>query len=251
MWSYIINVILSVNNSQSRPAFQIATEYFVNQENCFYLILLHANLALCIGLTGMVATGTMLIVYLKHICGMFSIASFRIEKAMAIMQQNVNREKMTIIYKGIICAVDIHRKATEYSKVLIKSFEGSFFFLIAAGMVCLSSTLFQIALYNDSIDQLVIPFIYLSILYTYLFLSNYTAQEVTDHNEYVFTTVYNVHWYVAPLHIQKMMLFLLQKGTKAFHLILGGIFIASMESAATLAGSSISYFTVLYSTWQN
>jgi len=28
------------------------------------------------------------------------------------------------------------------------------------------------------------------------------------------------------------MLFLLQKGTKAFHLILGGIFVASMESAA-------------------
>jgi len=30
------------------------------------------------------------------------------------------------------------------------------------------------------------------------------------------------------------MLFLLQKGTKAFHLILGGIFVASMESAATV-----------------
>ena len=39
---------------------------------------------------------------------------------------------------------------------------------------------------------------------------------------------------MAPLHIQKMTLFLLQKGTKAFHLILGGIFVASMESAATV-----------------
>jgi len=45
---------------------------------------------------------------------------------------------------------------------------------------------------------------------------------------------YNVEWYVAPLHIQKMILFLLQKGTKTFHLILGGIFVASMESAATV-----------------
>ncbi|TGZ52817.1 Uncharacterized protein DBV15_12001 [Temnothorax longispinosus] len=152
----------------------------------------------------MVATGTMLIAYLKHICGMLSIASYRIEKAMAInMQQNINQEKIIIIYKGIICAVDIHRKATKFSQVLIKSFEGSFFFLIAAGMVCLSSTLVQV-------------------------------REVTDHNEYVFATVYNVQWYMAPLPIQKMMLFLLQKGTKAFHIILGGIFIASMESAATV-----------------
>jgi len=45
---------------------------------------------------------------------------------------------------------------------------------------------------------------------------------------------YNVQWYAAPLHIQKMMLFLLQRGTKAFHLILGGIFVASLESAASV-----------------
>jgi len=52
---------------------------------------------------------------------------------------------------------------------------------------------------------------------------------------------YNVEWYMAPLHIQKMMLFLLQKGTKAFHLILGGIFIASMESAATVRNIYIKF----------
>ncbi|XP_018051571.1 PREDICTED: uncharacterized protein LOC108689352 [Atta colombica] len=196
----------------------------------------------------MVATGTMLIAYLKHICGMFSIASFRIKKAMTInMQQDVNEEKMVIIYKGIICAIDIHRKATEFSQVFIKSFEGSFFCLIAAGMICVSSTLVQIISYN-SIEQLILQLIYISVLYIYMFLSIYIAQDITNHNEYVFATVYNVEWYMAPLHIQKMMLFLLQKGTKAFHLILGGIFIASMESAATLMGTSISYFTVLYST---
>ncbi|XP_012056644.1 PREDICTED: uncharacterized protein LOC105619736 [Atta cephalotes] len=196
----------------------------------------------------MVATGTMLIAYLKHICGMFSIASFRIKKAMAInMQHDVNEEKMIIIYKGIICAIDIHRKATEFSQVFIKSFEGSFFCFIAASMVCLTSTLVQIITYNST-EQLVLQLIHISVLYIYVFLSNYTAQDITDHNEYVFATVYNVEWYVAPLHIQKMMLFLLQKGTKAFHLILGGIFVASMESAAMLISTSISYFTFLYST---
>ncbi|EGI70966.1 hypothetical protein G5I_00219, partial [Acromyrmex echinatior] len=82
--------------------------------------------------------------------------------------------------------------------------------------------------------QLVLGLINISVLYVYMFLSNYIAQDITDHNEYVFATVYDVEWYVAPLHIQKMMLFLLQKGTKAFRLVLGGIFIASMESAATV-----------------
>lgn len=58
---------------------------------------------------------------------------------------------------------------------------------------------------------------------------------------YLFTIInsslfcrYNVQWYVAPLYIQKMMLFLLQRGTKAFHMILGRIFVASMENAAAV-----------------
>jgi len=43
--------------------------------------------------------------------------SFRIKKAMAInMQHDVTEEKMVIIYKGIICAIDIHCKATESVK---------------------------------------------------------------------------------------------------------------------------------------
>ncbi|KYN00375.1 hypothetical protein ALC62_08866, partial [Cyphomyrmex costatus] len=87
--------------------------------------------------------------------------------------------------------------------------------------------------------QLILSLSYVIILYIYLFVSNYTAQEITDHNEYVFTTVYNVQWYVAPLHIQKMILFLLQRGTKTFHMILGGIFVASLESAAAVRNTRI------------
>jgi len=50
------------------------TEYFVDQEKYFYLILFHANVAFVIGATTMLATGTMLIVYQQHACGMFRIA---------------------------------------------------------------------------------------------------------------------------------------------------------------------------------
>jgi len=34
------------------------------------------------------------------------------------IQQNVNEKKMVIIYKDIICAIDIHRKATESGYIL-------------------------------------------------------------------------------------------------------------------------------------
>nr|XP_012228370.1 PREDICTED: uncharacterized protein LOC105675664 [Linepithema humile] len=68
----------------------------------------------------------------------------------------------------------------------------------------------------------------------YMFLANHAAQAVTDHNNHVFVTAYNIQWYITPLYIQKMILFLLQKGTKDFTLTIGGIFVGSLECFATM-----------------
>ncbi|KYM80067.1 hypothetical protein ALC53_09489, partial [Atta colombica] len=186
---YIIDTMYCGNKSQLQPSLKIVTEYFIDQETYFYLIILHADVAFFIGSLAMLATGAMLLTYMQHVCGMLKIAR--------IVQ------------------------------IFISSFNTTFFIMILNGTVFASLNLYRVR-------QLVLQLIYISVLYMYIFLSNYTAQDITDHNEYIFATVYNVEWYVAPLHIQKMILFLLQKGTKAFHLILGGIFIASMESAATV-----------------
>ncbi|XP_011860657.1 PREDICTED: odorant receptor 49b-like [Vollenhovia emeryi] len=129
----------------------------------------------------------------------------------------------------------------------MSSLEGSYFFLIAIGIICLSLNLLRIALYSDDAEQLIIPMLIIVTLYLYLFISNYIAQQITDHNECIFVTAYNVRWYMAPLHVQKMILFLLLRRTKTFHILIGGIFVACMESAVTLLSTSISYFTVLYS----
>ncbi|XP_011705120.1 PREDICTED: uncharacterized protein LOC105460373 [Wasmannia auropunctata] len=81
-----------------------------------------------------------------------------------------------------------------------------------------------------------------------MFTANYIGQRVIDHNNDVFIAAYNVQWYKTPLHIQKMILFLLQRGEKEFALNIGGVFDASIEGFATLVKASVSYFTVIYST---
>ncbi|KAH0944435.1 hypothetical protein HN011_001082, partial [Eciton burchellii] len=58
---------------------------------------------------------------------------------------------------------------------------------------------------------------------------------------------YNIPWYLASLNIQKLILFLLQKGSKIFTLSIGGLITGSLRNFASLAGTSISYFTVIYS----
>jgi len=38
-----------------------------------------------------------------------------------------------------------------------------------------------------------------------------------------------VQWYMAPIQVQKLILFLMLKNTKYFSLIIGGIYVASLE----------------------
>jgi len=74
IWPYIQPYILFNNNSQLSSSKHIVTEYFIDQEKYFYLIMLHTLAAVYIGSIAMVATGTTLIAYFQHTCGMFSIA---------------------------------------------------------------------------------------------------------------------------------------------------------------------------------
>ncbi|XP_050460150.1 uncharacterized protein LOC126856031 [Cataglyphis hispanica] len=254
LWSNIIDVILPINISQPHRL-PIMTEYFVDQEKYYILIFLHLNAAFCIGVAGMVSVGTMLIAYLEHTCGLFQISSYRIKRAMRlIILQNIN-PKNDILLEEIKYAVHIHRQAMKLSKATVSKFEAMLFCLITTGIISLSLNLFQIfriASIEDNINEIIIPCIFVFNSILYMFCANYVGQNVTDYNNHVFDTVYNVQWYIAPLHIQKLILFLLQRGTKAFDnlVIIGGLFVGSLEGFATLVSASISYFAFLYSTRQ-
>ncbi|XP_071560139.1 uncharacterized protein [Temnothorax nylanderi] len=177
------------------------------------------------------------------------------------MLKNISKKNEKVIFEGIICAIDMHRQAMKLSELLVSKFEIMLFCLIAVGVVSLSLNLFQVSLdkslfgkgisqigsSQDNVKELLFPFLFVTICILYMFLANYAGQNVIDHTNYVFVTAYSVQWYMTPLYIQKMILFLLQRGTKKFTLSLKGLFDGSFECFATLVKASISYFAVIYS----
>jgi hypothetical protein len=50
---------------------------------------------------------------------------------------------------------------------------------------------------------------------------------------------YNTEWYETSLFIQKVILFILQRGTKNFRLAFGKLFMASMESTTMVRSKSL------------
>ncbi|KAH0946883.1 hypothetical protein HN011_001014 [Eciton burchellii] len=248
-WSTILDIVLCKNISRPHRL-PIKTEYFFDQEKYFYFILFHLNAAIFIAMIATIGIGTMFIAYFQYVCGMFMIVSYRIENAMRddLLQRVRLTENLIII--GIIRAVRIHRQAMQLCDLLIYPFDKFFLFLIVLGVLCLSLNLFQITSpkeFKNSIE-LLLPLLFTSISILYMFVGNYVGQNITDHNNHIYVTTYNVQWYKASLQVQKLIFFLLQRNIKNFTLSCGGLFDASFEYFATLVKTSVSYFTVIYST---
>ncbi|XP_050460091.1 odorant receptor 22c-like [Cataglyphis hispanica] len=254
IWPQILGIFLYINESRIQSqTIQIVTEYFVDQEKYYYLILLHTYAVFCIGATTVTAIGTMLLGCIVHAYGLFTIASYRIEQAMTTkIFENINLNSWSMICKKICYAVEIHHKAMKFTNFILSSFKGSFFMLIMFSVISLSLNFFAI-FRNASLgnkEAFVLHILYVLVIYLYLFVSNYAGQEVLNYSTHIYSTTYNVQWYNAPLHVQKMILLILQRGSKTFSLNIAGLFTVSLECFATLTKASMSYFTVLYTMQQ-
>ncbi|XP_025270314.1 uncharacterized protein LOC112639689 [Camponotus floridanus] len=92
IWSDFFDVILTAEKFRHR---HIQTN-FVKQKQYSqqYLRQLYINVAYYVGIAAVVATGTMLITYFQHFCGLFRIANYRIKNAMQnYISQDINLQK--------------------------------------------------------------------------------------------------------------------------------------------------------------
>ncbi|KAH0944529.1 Or9e41 [Eciton burchellii] len=255
-YPYFYDIIISKNGTHTPYLIALLSKYYVMEEKYFdilivyYVLILHMSLLWIVGMSVLVSTGTMLLSYLICTYGMFKIASYRLGRAIISSPlRSVSLKKEFMIYKQIIYSVDIHHKAMESVELFRSNFDGIFFLLIVIAVCCLTLNLFrifQIISHTDEIDKFLIFHVAVIItIFIYISLGHYIGQEITDVNNEVFFIAYSIQWYTASLNIQKMILFLLQRGSKMLTMKFG-LFIASLECLASMITTSISYFTVIY-----
>ncbi|EZA52502.1 ObirOr5-9E79 [Ooceraea biroi] len=248
----IFGILFLVNKSEPYRYIYMKTEYFIDQEKYFYFILLHLYAVQYIGGGTLLGSGIVLTGYFTYFCGLFNIASYRIKQAMQIINSDkiCNWKNKRDIDKKISHAVDIHRTIIEFIEVSLYTFEGTYFLLIGLIVICLSLHLFGIFQAVCVVYNMADIVIHCSFAVGILVCSlggNYVGQAVTDHYNDIFSTAYNIRWYITPVRVQRLILFLLQRGTKPYGIKLGGLYTLSLENFASLSTASISYFTIIYS----
>ncbi|XP_032675039.1 odorant receptor 9a-like [Odontomachus brunneus] len=233
----ILDVMAPLNESRPRQLI-VMTEYFVNQDKYFYIIFLHEFISCSIGAITLCSTGTTLMIYIYHVCALFKIASHRIEYAFVkrALETRIPGKKC-LLYRRIVHAVVIHRKATKFIENLTSEFVPIFLVLISVGVCSLSFSLFQffqLITLTDDTDEMFIFAILIFANLTYMFTISYGGQEVMEHGIQFFRTTYNVPWYAAPLQIQKLLLLIMRKGTRNVTFTCVGVLDASLQGFASV-----------------
>ncbi|XP_026828767.1 uncharacterized protein LOC105287134 isoform X1 [Ooceraea biroi] len=268
----------AANESRIRE-FPALIECFIDHQKYFYPILSYMFLVIVCGQTTMIATETLYMTYTQHACGLFEIANCRIEQALLItvMQDTASSlEKQSIVWQGIIGAVNMHRRAIEFIEISKANFTFAYFLVLPLGVLSLSVNLYRLArlLPIKEYEEANVSFFLVFGHLWYFFFVNYLGQKVIDHSGNIFHKTYNAQWYVAPVKVQKLLWLVMQRSLRHCTNVVGGLFVPSLEGFASvkfrkqhhlsnifqqkfkfssryfvfqITGASISYFMVIYS----
>ncbi|XP_036138663.1 uncharacterized protein LOC105836916 [Monomorium pharaonis] len=243
-----LDIIVPRNESRLHNI-PLAAEYFADQQEYYLPILLHVDIIALVGFTIVISTESLITAYIRHAIGMFEVASYRIEHAFDEVLDKITSKKCSYCIK-IINAVHIHRRATQFIEFIRTTFVVSYFFLLCLGVTSLTANLLRLFLatqYLNNLEECIIATLLVLGHIYYIFFGNYTSQKVIDQSTDVFHKTYVSQWYDAPLHTQKLLLFMMQQTIKGTALSVGDIFVPSLEGFATITSMSFSYFTVICS----
>ncbi|XP_067212000.1 uncharacterized protein [Linepithema humile] len=250
-FSILLDMVKPLNETRPRKLI-LLTEYFIDQEKYFHIIAIHISTGVVVVLTILIATESFCFANALHAFGLFKVASYRMEHILSeIDPQMCSTEKFIISRDKIIAAVDFHRRAIEFSKLLQATFGPAYLSVFVIGVFSASISLYnmsQILMTEDEVLEIIKYTTMLALPIIYLTVGNFVGQEFIDCDMHFYHTICSTPWYIAPLKTQSLILFLIQKTTKSYKVDAGGLFSPSLEGLATSLSMIISYFMVLHST---
>ncbi|XP_076378913.1 uncharacterized protein LOC143259626 isoform X2 [Megalopta genalis] len=209
------------------------------------LVCCHLVLVSTIGIIALAGTEATLAVSSFYLCGLFEIASYRIQMAVKEMS-----ESTALMVLNIRPAVTMHQRAIKLAADLARNMMNSYLVAIITVVVSFAVNLYRLYLavmQLDEIDNVLVSLQFVLAHVIIMFSNNYSGQRLINTSIGIFQGTYNSLWYRIPPKSQKTLLFILMKSATEVRFNLSGLFTPCYEGFTSMMSSSFSYFTVLHS----
>ncbi|KYQ57150.1 hypothetical protein ALC60_03896 [Trachymyrmex zeteki] len=109
----VLDAVTPMNKSRPRKV-KIDFEFFIDEQQYFYVYLINEIITVLIGIFTILATGSLSFAFIRHCCATFKIASNLIEKTVPKHTLQIpSYQKTHIMCQRINRAVHIHRKSVQ------------------------------------------------------------------------------------------------------------------------------------------
>ncbi|XP_019699727.1 uncharacterized protein LOC105189213 [Harpegnathos saltator] len=246
----VLDIVAPMDEPRPRQ-FPIQLELFIDQQKHFYLLCIIIMISGLLGMTVLMATENMFMIFMQHACGLFEIVSYRITCAFDKYSPKTtpSKNEWRVCVK-LLNACNIHQQCLEFVENVQSKFAASYLVLCILGVASLSVNMFRLflAFAMHNVSEIITSGLFVYAHFCYVFWMNYFGQDLIDHSECLFQQICNTQWCTAPLYVQKLLFIVLQRSMKTSKVIIGSLFVASLEGFASLTSMSLSYCMFIYST---
>ncbi|XP_025075635.1 uncharacterized protein LOC112553036 [Pogonomyrmex barbatus] len=254
----IIDILLASNVTRPKRL-PNPSEYFLDLERYYYFLLAITYVGYYVCSVIVIATDTIYIALLQHACGILAIlryilllyiCSHRLENLpMSNKSSNVDYNfipKWDTNIKDIIQCVQLQIRVERLIQLIESTFAICLFTDIGFGILFQCSSCVMIVT-NVNTMYLIKNCPLLAMQSIRLFFNSWIGQRIIDHSSQISFAAYNGIWYQMSLEARKMLLFLIMKCRKPYHITMAKLYIISMEGYSMLMRTSASYITLMIS----
>ncbi|KAL6268719.1 hypothetical protein P5V15_001847 [Pogonomyrmex californicus] len=243
----IFDTILSLNVTRPKQMPHPA-EFFVDMKRYYYILLVItlAGYAACSAVA--IATDTIYIALLQHVCGVLAILSYRLEK----LDVHNKSEYIDLIFKvdknveKMIECIQLQIRTERLIKLIESTFAICFLTDIGLGILLQCSACVMIVTDMDT-TKIIKHCPILLMQSTRIFFNSWVGQKIIDHSSQISDATYNGRWYQMSLQVKRMVLFVMMKSTKPYCVTMAKLYVICLESYGSLMRASASYITLMLS----
>nr|AXM05196.1 odorant receptor [Campoletis chlorideae] len=204
----------------------------LDQQKYYFYIIAYTYVGASMVLIITIASDTMFIVHVQHVCGVFAAIGQKLKRVGE--EEACEEEGRDINFENLATCIDRHNGALEFAELLEDLYCPSFFFVVGFNMIIMSVTGLQILTRSNDPQETVRFIAFVGAQMVHLYIESYISQILMDHSLSIRDHIHSGKWYNISLKAQKLLGPMTMRCNTPCKLTAGKICTMSVETFGTV-----------------